>query len=93
MTLLEGISYGLPVVASDIAPHHEVLDACDCGGHRLFRAGDSASLAEALTGVLEDPELSLRSARMESAELLRPYRWAQAGSDLANLYRKILDRR
>jgi glycosyltransferase involved in cell wall biosynthesis len=93
LTLLEGISYGLPVVASDIAPHHEVLDACDCGGHRLFRAGDSASLAEALTGVLEDPELSLRSARMESAELLRPYRWAQAGSDLANLYRKMLDRR
>ncbi len=92
LTLIEGISYGLPVVASDIPPHHEVLDGCHCAGHRLFRAGDADSLAEALAGVLEDPELSLRSARTESPELLLPYRWGQAGTDLAALYRKVLNR-
>ncbi len=93
LTLLEGISYGLPVVASDIPPHHEVLDACDCGAHRMFRAGDASSLAQALRGVLEDPVLSGRAARAEAVDLLRPYRWGHAVTELADLYRKVLDRR
>jgi len=92
LTLLEAVSYGLPVVASDIAPHREVLDACTCGAHRMFRAGDASDLAAALCGALEDLEQSRRRAARESEELLLPYRWSTAVSELAELYRKITGR-
>ena len=46
LTLLEALSYGTPVVASDIAPHQEVLSPCLCPGHRLFRAGDPNALGQ-----------------------------------------------
>lgn len=92
LTLLEAVSYGLPIVASDIAPHHEVLDGCDCGAHRMFRAGDASDLARALRGVLEDLELSRRAARLEVDTLLRPYRWQAAATELAALYRKVTGR-
>ncbi len=92
LTLLEAVSYGLPIVASDIAPHHEVLDACDCGAHRMFRAGDASDLARALRGVLEDLELSRRAAQNEADTLLRPYRWQAAAAELAELYRKVTGR-
>jgi glycosyltransferase involved in cell wall biosynthesis len=92
LTLLEAVSYGLPIVASDIAPHQEVLGACDCGAHRMFRAGDASDLAAALSGVLADLELSQRAARLEADELLRPYRWPAAVSELARLYRRMAGR-
>ena len=51
LTLLEAASYGLPIVASDIAPHCELLT--DPGpGREIVPAGQEAPLAEALTRTL-----------------------------------------
>ena len=44
LTLLEAISYGIPVIASDIPPHLEVLGECSCGAHRLVAQGDACLL-------------------------------------------------
>jgi glycosyltransferase involved in cell wall biosynthesis len=44
---------GVPSIASDIRAHREVANF---GGIRLFRTGDAADLASALTDVLGDNE-------------------------------------
>ena len=45
ITLLEAASYGVPVVASDIAPHLEVLGTVSGPGRRTFPTGDLPALA------------------------------------------------
>lgn len=54
-TVLEAMAAGLPVVASDIGPHRELIAGHGWGA--LFRAGDADDLAAELRGFLEaDPE-------------------------------------
>ncbi len=54
LTLLEAIGHDAPVVASDIAPHVEVLGA-GSPRHLLFPVDDEDALVAALTRVLADP--------------------------------------
>lgn len=51
--LTEAMSAGAPVVASDLEAFSRVLDGGSAGV--LFPVGDSAGLAEALGGLLDDP--------------------------------------
>ncbi|WP_404352605.1 glycosyltransferase family 4 protein [Phycicoccus jejuensis] len=89
LTLLEALSYGVPVVASDIPPHLEVLSNCRCGAHRTFPAGDAAALGRELAGVLgvvaQDPE----PVAVDAAALLAPYDWDVATDELLALYRRL----
>lgn len=57
LTVLEAMSHGVCVVASDIDAHAEVLG----GAGLLFRSGDPAALAEAMDRALRDDELRVRS--------------------------------
>ncbi|MBK9476803.1 MAG: glycosyltransferase family 4 protein [Tetrasphaera sp.] len=93
LTLLEAISYGIPVVASDIPPHKEVLDECSCGGHQLFVHGDAQSLAHALRAVLQDTARAHSAARDEVEYLLKPYSWTVAAEELASVYGTVTGRR
>ncbi len=52
LTVLEAMSYGRAVVASDIAAHQELVD----GAGIFFRSGDSDDLAARLREVLRDPD-------------------------------------
>jgi glycosyltransferase involved in cell wall biosynthesis len=52
MAVLEAMSHGRCVLASDIEPHEEALD----GHGRTFRSGDSGDLARELEALLADPE-------------------------------------
>ena len=53
LTLLEAASYRLPVVASDIPPHLEVLRV-DAPGGRIFPRGDERGLTLTLGSVIRD---------------------------------------
>ena len=90
LTLLEAISYGIPVVASDIAPHREVLDECSCGAHVLFNQGDAASLSRALGTILDGGAGVRAAARDEVEYLLKPYSWAVAADELAGVYTSVV---
>lgn len=92
ITLLEALSYRLPVVASDIPPHLEVIADCRCEGHRTFPAGDSGALRDAITATVAD-----RSRRAEvqadADRLLAPYDWDSAARALLDVYASVVRRR
>jgi glycosyltransferase involved in cell wall biosynthesis len=94
LSLLEAISYGRSVVASDIPPHVEVLQTSGPGA-RLVPTGDIDALAKAIDEALESPS----GPEMERAEALSKrvrseYTWERAAKDTAALYEQLLaDRR
>lgn len=100
ITLLEAASYGIPVLASDIAPHLEVLGA-SAPGRRTFRTGDVGALTQALTAALEaaaGPDGPAGRAERDGAELLRKevlagYNWEDATDQLERLYLSVAPRR
>ena len=85
LTLLEAASHGTPVVASDIAPHLEVLGA-NAPGRRVFPAGDEAGLASALTTALAAPQEERAAAADLRRQVLDTYRWDAAVDQLEQLY-------
>jgi glycosyltransferase involved in cell wall biosynthesis len=56
-SLLRCISYGLPIVCSDLEPLRELHERANCA--RLFATGDIASLRKAILELLEDEELRM----------------------------------
>ncbi|MGV8908976.1 MAG: glycosyltransferase family 4 protein [Propionicimonas sp.] len=86
LTLLEAASHGVPVVASDIAPHQEVLGLSSSRGRRLFADGDEHALAVELTLALD----SLGSERVGSLSLqrdvLEEYQWEKSVDLLERVY-------
>ncbi|HON76124.1 MAG TPA: glycosyltransferase family 4 protein [Dermatophilaceae bacterium] len=88
LTLLEAISYGIPVVASDIPPHVEVLGA-GSAAYRLFPDGDRSALSARLTAVLADAPAARLASVAVHLDTLRPYSWDSAADQLAELYRRM----
>lgn len=88
LTILEAISHGLPVIASDIEPHREVLGGTG-PGRRLFRAGDEASLERALEwGVSFDSADRLGACELQRKTLAR-YPWEFTASRLEAIYLRV----
>lgn len=89
LTVLEAASFATPVVASDIAPHLEVVGE-DAPGSRVFRSGDENDLLAALTRAVADPH----GERVGAAELrdrvLRRYSWTAAVDATEALYRQVI---
>lgn len=93
LTLLEAAAYRLPVVASDIAPHLEVLGSGG-PGRLIFHAGDGASLASTLAVALATDETTLRCAARElQQEVSRRYDWDVATDLLEDVYERARKRR
>jgi glycosyltransferase involved in cell wall biosynthesis len=101
ITLLEAASYGVPVVASDIAPHLEVMGTVSGPGRRTFPTGDLPALARALTAALDaagDPDSAAYRLERDGAEGLRKevlsgYNWDDATDQLERLYLEVAPRR
>ena len=72
--LIEAGRAGLPLLASEIPPHREILNT-DVGidGRRLYKTGDTAELGELLTAISEHHEEELFGAKLLAAELDERY--------------------
>ncbi|MFY1698806.1 MULTISPECIES: glycosyltransferase family 4 protein [unclassified Solwaraspora] len=92
LTLLEAASYGLPVIASDITPHVEVLTT-DGPGHRIFRDGDTDDLVRALRQLVTDPAGERVGAQALRDRVTSEYTWDAAATELETLYHELLQPR
>jgi glycosyltransferase involved in cell wall biosynthesis len=89
LTLLEAVSYGVPVVVSDIEPNLEILR--DVGpGRRVFRAGDGTHLRATLEASLADMEGERSGARTFRETILGSYHWNDAAGRTEALYRSLV---
>lgn len=86
IVLLEALAYGVPVLASDIAPNVEVLGS---NGH-YFRAGDTTDLARRLEESIAQLD-QLRSAASRAKErALQDYDWDRVAQETVRLYESLL---
>lgn len=78
--LIEAGRAALPIVASDIAPHLEILNTeRGIDGRRVYPTGDTKALAELLTAVSENHGEELFGAKLLAAELDERYAPARTG--------------
>jgi phosphatidylinositol alpha-mannosyltransferase len=87
IVLVEAMSAGATVVASDLGAFRRVLDDGEAGV--LFPNGDSVRLAETLVRVLRDPDL--RRERAERARsVVRRYDWSVVTEQVLTVYETVL---
>ena len=88
IVLVEAMSAGAAVVASDLGAFSRVLD--DGAAGVLFRTGDSDDLARTLVRVLDDGELRERVARHASA-VVRRYDWSAVTAQVLAVYEMAVE--
>jgi phosphatidylinositol alpha-mannosyltransferase len=86
IVLVEAMSAGAPVVASDLGAFRRVLDDGDLGV--LFPTGDAAALAAVLSDLLDDaPRREKVAARASAA--VRRYDWSTVAASVIDVYETV----
>lgn len=81
--IMEAMACGLPVIASDIKGHRELVKEGETG--RLYMDGDSAELIKKLRLMLEYPKLG-ENAKNKIREQLKPYELRQAFLEIMRIF-------
>ena len=85
ITVLEGMSYGLPVLLSDIPEHVYLVD----NQEYLFARGQTGSLAERLKNLLQKPAAALNAQGQKNrAEIERHYTWERVLEQIIKIYKE-----
>ncbi|MFL6116262.1 MAG: glycosyltransferase family 4 protein, partial [Catenulispora sp.] len=84
--LATALAFAKPIVVSDIGGMAEVAAE---GAARLVPADDDHALAQALAGLLADPDARARLARAAQAAAQGPYSWREAAVKTLALYRAL----
>lgn len=90
-SLLECMEYGVPAIASDIAPHRELLGGV-AGYDLFFPATDVAALTERIQRVLEHAVHYRAVAERAQQFVRREYSWSAIADRTEELYREIVRR-
>jgi phosphatidylinositol alpha-mannosyltransferase len=91
MVLLEGMSAGLPVVASRL-PGFELVMRDGVDGLMVDRPDDEAGFAAALDRLLDDPELCKTMGVAGRQRALSTFAWPVVADELEALYHELLER-
>ena len=87
ISILEAFASGLPVVSTPTGDIAAMLRGGEAG--LLIDAGDPAGMADAVTRLVEQPEMSLNIARRAREEAER-YTWRRLGVEWKALYTELL---
>ena len=87
MVMLEAMAEGIPIVASDIPPHRQLL-----GNNRgvLFRRGDLASCIQKIEWAIGNLWELKRMADHAKVYVRASYNWEQITATFLNLYKDVL---
>lgn len=85
--LVEALSAGAPVIASDIEAFVRVLDGGRCG--QLFRNQDDADLARGIIGLLDDPQ-ARTALSQRASERARIYDWDVVARHIITAYETVV---
>ena len=85
-SLLQALSYGRFVLASDIEPNLEALGGCG----RTFRQGDPVDLARQLQLLIDRPDLVAEGAERGRARVSQEYSWDAVVDSLEAVYERCL---
>jgi phosphatidylinositol alpha-mannosyltransferase len=88
IVLVEAMSAGAPVLASDLDAFAQVLDQGRAG--ELFANEDAGSLADAAVRLLGDPERRA-ALRARGSAHVRRFDWSVVGSDILAVYETVAD--
>ncbi|MFI9646891.1 glycosyltransferase family 4 protein [Streptomyces sp. NPDC052040] len=86
--LVEAMSAGAPVLASDLDAFAQVLDQGAAG--ELFANEDADALAAAALRLLADPE-RLAELRARGSAHVRRFDWSTVGADILSVYETVAD--
>jgi phosphatidylinositol alpha-mannosyltransferase len=86
IVLVEAMSAGAPVLASDLGAFRRVLDDGRLGA--LFAVGDHAALASGLVDLLRDPARRREYARAAAAAVRR-YDWERVAAQVLAVYETV----
>ncbi|MEV7974556.1 glycosyltransferase family 4 protein [Streptomyces sp. NPDC086519] len=84
--LVEALSAGAPVLASDLDAFTQVLDQGTAG--ELFANEDADALAEAAVRLLKDPERRAELSARGSVHVRR-FDWSTVGADIMSVYETV----
>lgn len=87
VALLEAMSIGCAIIASDIAPHRAMLEAHDAG--ILINPVDVFHLAASLRNLLTAPSLRGRLSANARNAVLREYTWHTISSKYLDIYNYV----
>ncbi len=83
LKVYEYMAAGLPVVTADIAPLNQVIRDGQEGA--LYREGDVAGLAAAITRLLDDPGTAREFGRRARARVAKHYSWQRHCAELERI--------
>jgi glycosyltransferase involved in cell wall biosynthesis len=88
--ILNYMAMGLPTVAFDMPVSREYMGAL---GVYAGRTGDPVALADAVAGLLDDPQRRAELGRALRERVACHFSWERAGQRLSNVYSSILERK
>ena len=86
--LVEAMSGGAPVLASDLDAFSLVLEGGAAGA--MFPNGDAAALAREAVALLGDPARR-RALRTAESEAVRKYDWSVVAADILSVYEMVTE--
>ena len=88
LAMLEAMQEGVPVVASDILPHQQLING---GMGTLFTAGDVDSLVSSLDRAIHHPQQIASMAKNAQRNIQVNYSWEHITAENLKLYQTLLN--
>ena len=89
MVVLEGMLYGLPIVATDLGGPQEILDHGRTG--LLFPPKDVSALAEAIVNLVSSSDLRRHIGQAAATEVRQRWLWPSVVSRMQSAYQEAID--